>query len=426
MWKIVHMLVRRINALAVALTLSLSAPTSVMAYDELFYSGNDIIYYNPEATDACQEVGPATSSADLSGVPEPWRSLISSASSKYKDVDARLVAATLFVENRGWPDYNKNWATSSAGAQGPWQFIPSTWSLMGKDGNNDGKRDPNEPKDAVLAAFEHQRGSAGKPLIKGFTGDLESGLSLRFSRSHDNLLGFMAGYNGSGAPDNTPLNKFPRNENSDYVKMAYYAIGSGFKQTWDTTTGKPKSFNAKGTVNASGSVEATEACGSGSSDVAYVNTDGFAFPIGLPKNKITFGNNQKFPCTTKSCHHDGTPAFDLFANIGTPVYAIEDGSAANVKDNYFGNRGCFSIQYKGKSGWYYWYGHIKSPTITPNKPVKAGDKIAVVGEARCAKDTPPHLHIDRGDPKGHTAGEDAHRSTTINDLLNSLYKEIPG
>ncbi|WP_238696547.1 lytic transglycosylase domain-containing protein, partial [Streptomyces sp. E5N298] len=37
-------------------------------------------------------------------------------------------------------------------AVGPMQFIPSTWAWAGRDGNGDGKEDPNNVYDAALAA----------------------------------------------------------------------------------------------------------------------------------------------------------------------------------------------------------------------------------------------------------------------------------
>jgi membrane-bound lytic murein transglycosylase B len=40
-------------------------------------------------------------------------------------------------------------------AVGPMQFIPSTWAEYGVDGNNDGKKDPNNIFDAALAAADY-------------------------------------------------------------------------------------------------------------------------------------------------------------------------------------------------------------------------------------------------------------------------------
>lgn len=41
---------------------------------------------------------------------------------------------------------------STAGAQGPMQFLPSTWTQARVDGNSDGHADPFEPADAIPAA----------------------------------------------------------------------------------------------------------------------------------------------------------------------------------------------------------------------------------------------------------------------------------
>lgn len=42
--------------------------------------------------------------------------------------------------------------TSTAGAQGPMQFLPTTWTTYGLDGNGDGHADPFDPADAIPAA----------------------------------------------------------------------------------------------------------------------------------------------------------------------------------------------------------------------------------------------------------------------------------
>lgn len=185
----------------------------------------------------------ASAGSGLANVPEPWRSLILNAAAttdpKLKNhvtgVDPRLVAATLWIENRSWPDFNKKWNVSPMAAAGPWQFIPSTWASMGADGDGDGKKDPNNPKDAVYAAFMHQKGSAGKPIMENFNGDIEAGLNLTLVIDRlvpKNLLTYMAKYNGRGAPVSAKLKDYPNNENSNYVKMAYYLLASDFTKAW--------------------------------------------------------------------------------------------------------------------------------------------------------------------------------------------------
>jgi Transglycosylase SLT domain/Peptidase family M23 len=52
-------------------------------------------------------------------------------------------------------DYGRNLNVSSAGAMGWMQFIPSSWKMYGVDANNDGKKDPYNPVDAVFAAARY-------------------------------------------------------------------------------------------------------------------------------------------------------------------------------------------------------------------------------------------------------------------------------
>lgn len=174
-------------------------------------------------------------------------------------------------------------------------------------------------------------------------------------------------------------------------------------------------------------------CDSGQGGSAVVDASGYAFPVVLPKTDIS--NGYSWPCRTSSpyCHHDGTAAFDLAkkalndSTAGTPVVAIFDGSITNINPNYDGT-GCQSIQFKGDDGWYYWYGHIRTDGTTPKvgQKVKAGDHLAKIGERVCtANGSYPHLHIDRGSPKGRTAGEDCCRDPGFLSLMNELYKNLP-
>ncbi|MFC0429944.1 C40 family peptidase [Kutzneria buriramensis] len=54
-----------------------------------------------------------------------------------------------------------NTTPMSERAQGPFQFMPSTWASVGQDGNGDGKRDPQNVYDAAAAAVVYLCG--GKP-----------------------------------------------------------------------------------------------------------------------------------------------------------------------------------------------------------------------------------------------------------------------
>src|SRR5262249_59737453 len=58
--------------------------------------------------------------------------------------------------------FGQNRGPSSAGAEGWMQFMPSTWADYGVDANGDGRKDPNDPNDAIFAAARYLR-AAGMP-----------------------------------------------------------------------------------------------------------------------------------------------------------------------------------------------------------------------------------------------------------------------
>jgi hypothetical protein len=62
--------------------------------------------------------------------------------------------------------FGTNLNVSSAGAQGWMQFIPSTWAAYGVDANNDGKKDPYNPVDAICAAARYLRAAGGDKNIR--------------------------------------------------------------------------------------------------------------------------------------------------------------------------------------------------------------------------------------------------------------------
>jgi hypothetical protein len=59
--------------------------------------------------------------------------------------------------------FGTNLNVSSAGAQGWMQFMPETWEGYGVDANEDGRKDPYDPEDAIFAAanYLHASGAPG-------------------------------------------------------------------------------------------------------------------------------------------------------------------------------------------------------------------------------------------------------------------------
>jgi Transglycosylase SLT domain/Peptidase family M23 len=63
-------------------------------------------------------------------------------------------------------DYGRNLSVSSAGALGWMQFMPASWRSYGVDANNDRRKDPYNPVDAIFAAARYLRAADGDKDIR--------------------------------------------------------------------------------------------------------------------------------------------------------------------------------------------------------------------------------------------------------------------
>ena len=109
------------------------------------------------------------------------------------EVDAqrgRVVLRGPILAGIGKAESNHNRPThqvSSAGAQGPMQFLPTTWAQYGVDGNADGSADPFDPADAVPAAADylcahHVEQNLPRAVASYFCGNLASPGQMKSSR----------------------------------------------------------------------------------------------------------------------------------------------------------------------------------------------------------------------------------------------------
>jgi murein DD-endopeptidase MepM/ murein hydrolase activator NlpD len=64
--------------------------------------------------------------------------------------------------NRIETAFGTNLNVSTAGALGWMQFIPSSWEMYGVDANNDGRKDPYNPVDAICAAASYLKTAGGQ------------------------------------------------------------------------------------------------------------------------------------------------------------------------------------------------------------------------------------------------------------------------
>ncbi len=94
-----------------------------------------------------------TSSPLCSSVPEPYKTIFSAAGNKFQ-VQPAFIAAIFYAGEHAnsWPDANGPWASSPAGAKGPFQFMDPTWESNKQDGNGDGVMDVQNLWDSAFGA----------------------------------------------------------------------------------------------------------------------------------------------------------------------------------------------------------------------------------------------------------------------------------
>jgi murein DD-endopeptidase MepM/ murein hydrolase activator NlpD len=113
---------------------------------------------------------------------------------------------------------------------------------------------------------------------------------------------------------------------------------------------------------------------------------GFVFPVADPHTfSSTFGAPR-----SGGRSHEGN---DIFAPMGTPLLAVENGVIANVG---VGTLGGTKLWVYGESGTRYYYAHLiaYADGIVEGTPVRAGDVIGYVGNTGNAITTPPHCHFE--------------------------------
>ncbi|WP_406416877.1 lytic transglycosylase domain-containing protein [Streptomyces sp. NBC_01614] len=126
-------------------------------------------------------------------------------------------------------------------AVGPMQFIPSTWEWAGRDGNDDGKKDPNNIYDAALAAG-HYLCRFGWDLST--QGDLDRAiLSYNNSQDYLNLVMRWLEYYRKGTheiPDGTGTVPSDRSDDTAGANPTPTAPSTPGTPTTPTTPSSPK------------------------------------------------------------------------------------------------------------------------------------------------------------------------------------------
>lgn len=393
---------------------------------------NSVVLYStfsgstPPNTDiAAQPADPAATGTLTSlpaSIPEPYRSIFPKAAAKF-GTDVGILTAIFWIEHGGGfpnppPPYGtgKAWASSNKGANGPFQFLNSTWASSGQDGNGDGVKDIQDLTDAAFGAANYIANSGGKAGIP--VGSVERPNSINPS-----VVTVLIAYNAGGgriAGANTLAN-LPK-ETQNYITRAipFYLSLQGGIGTAAPTTAVGQDCIAAGTI----------ATTTGQAGGLGVSADGFIFPLKTTKTAIKNASPVKWCYTSQTnCHHDYNAA-DIGAPTGTEVVAAVGGVVEG--SNYSSSNGQ-NMRIRGNDGKWYFYTHMPRGSNKANKGnvVQAGQAIGVVGTAADAQNTGPHLHFDISPvPNGFSRGRDncaAQCATLINPqpILIQAFAKLP-
>jgi murein DD-endopeptidase MepM/ murein hydrolase activator NlpD len=120
--------------------------------------------------------------------------------------------------------------------------------------------------------------------------------------------------------------------------------------------------------------------------VAIPANAGYLFPVA---GVASFTDDYGAPRAGTGWHHGN----DLFADRGTPVVAVADGTLSRVGVNTLGGNRLWLTDDRGNA---FYYAHLSAyaPEALEGARVRAGQVIGFVGNTGQAITTPPHLHFE--------------------------------
>ncbi len=187
------------------------------------------VFYDPSFNECAAGGIPAGTLPSF--VPEPYNGAFTKGANEY-NVAPALIAAIFTAENmwgidpakipehwpkevREHPDPNANWPTSSAGATGPFQFLPSTFTgLKKKDGGKYDIKDIRNLAIAAEAAANYLASNNGATKDKQPTSEEWRKAIFRYNRADWYVNGVLKYYNfynsagssNTGTPDASATN----------------------------------------------------------------------------------------------------------------------------------------------------------------------------------------------------------------------------
>jgi murein DD-endopeptidase MepM/ murein hydrolase activator NlpD len=341
--------------LAAAVALVVLGPILISLLLMMMFLGGVTGNVCEETTEGGEDVGSVSlSAAGKKEIPRKFVAIYIAAATKYKlGPDGwSYLAAQGKIEN-GF-DEGDGSPTSSAGAQGPMQFLPATWTMYGADGNGDGKKDIQNLDDSIFAAANY--------------------------------------LSASGAPKDWDKAIFAYNHAGWYVEdvknQAKKYVGGGPTEDYaleeEEEEGEGKTCSCK--PGASGTDEGPDAPGATPS-----KGDGKIIADVADHKARALGNWQS------------DNAVDIGLEKETPVFAAEEGTVvkAGGPEHDPGGAGSViagaSVSIKGKSGQSFFYTHNWENKVETGDKVEAGQEVALSGSANGVAHL--HLGVEDGDPE---------------------------
>jgi hypothetical protein len=205
---------------------------------------SNVLYFNTEDSTLC--TSNTVSTTLPATVPEPYNSLFTAAGGALGTNPQFVAALFLDEHSNAWANPNGPWASSSAGAQGPFQFLPATWDSYKTDGDNNGVLDIQNLADAAYTA-------ANWAVKNGITANTPLGDINQPFANANSMLYKAAAYNWGGGnveehttPTTPVTDSVIPTATQNYVKNTYALISSGF------TAGDPSYGNIVNLTNGAG------------------------------------------------------------------------------------------------------------------------------------------------------------------------------
>lgn len=201
-----------------------SSQALALSSSDLQSINNDTVWYDPNAGSSCGGVALTPSTTLSNGVPQPYRDIIAAGAAKF-GADPNIVAA-IFAQEHGaaWPaSPNGPWASSGAGAQGPMQFLKTTFDSYAVSASG-GTPDIQNLSDALYTGAKYIAGLGGKPGTP--VGNEQ------FPLQNNTLLRVAASYNWGGGNVDKAGSSFPlqslNSETKAYVEHVYTMLSTNF------------------------------------------------------------------------------------------------------------------------------------------------------------------------------------------------------